>query len=262
MKIMENVKLGLGVLALSLFTVPTKADAFNSSKLTMMCDFFSENKELCYEESALLITKNKDNSVISQCFNKYESVKEFNNCVKYEYNPLIFLKHQKNKKISGRKILLFKDQIINSCSNKSTTEARHKCIKDEYFLLQKGKMPKNWLENSCLYRSKDIKTYKECVTDLKREALSQNHMASSIPNLINALNSWEGKLDNRISLYFKQVYSVCEERFSDMNAFDCMDGQFNRNIENIIDFDFTNSTCFKYESYNKFSSCLETKIKK
>lgn len=234
----------------------TIAGEFNTSKLTLMCDFFSENKKQCNDEVVFLESKNTNNSIIGQCFSKYRSVKDFNDCLKYEYNPLIFLKHQQNRRISTNVIFEIKNEIIDICSRIKQDDVRYNCVKESYLLVEKGKRPNHWLENSCLYKNTTLTKFINCTRKIKNNSLDENTFIISIPNLISAMDSWDRKLNNRVSLYFNQVYKSCEAQYTKINAFECMDGRISKNLDSIISFDFSNSECFKYGTYDQFDKCL------
>lgn len=257
---LKKTKVMIGIAFLSLFLQSNaSAGEFNDSKLTLMCDFFSTDKDQCYKEVAFLKSKDTKNSIVSQCYSKYKSVKRFNDCLKYEHNPLIFLRYQNERSVSTKKLFDMKDEVVVICSKYKEKDQRFECIKKSYLLIEKGKSNKNWLENACLYKNKRLSGFIGCTNKIKKDALSDNNLIISIPSLTNALDLWDIKLNNRITMYFNQVYQECELKYSRINAFECMDGKLGKNIEAILSFNFSNSECFKYGKYEDFDKCLNRK---
>lgn len=234
-------------------------EEFDSSKLIVMCDFFSQNEVACNNEVNFLKIKNKERSLVSMCFSKYKSVKSFNDCIRYEYNPLMYLKLQRDRNVSTRRIIEIRDEAIKKCSIITETETRFDCVRESYILISKGVEKKNWIENNCLYKNNRIEDVQNCIIKIKKDAIEENNLITRVPNLINALNTWDKKLQNKIKIYFNQIYKTCEDEFSQNNAFECLENKMNHNITTMIEFDFINANCFKYVKYKDFDKCLNKK---
>lgn len=244
------------VFIISLFMNNTYASNFNDSKLDLMCDFFSENKNQCHKEAIYIKAKNTSNSIINQCFIKYSSLKRFNDCLKYENNPLLFLNYQKNRSIPSTKIIEVKKEIVLNCNKIQDDGRRYSCIRESYLIIEKGSNIDNWIENYCLYSYDKIGIISQCINKIKSDAKNDNNLISSIPNLANSLNLWENKLNKRVYSYMNQVYAECESKYTDENAFECHDNNLKTNIKIMTNFEFSNAQCFKHEDYKDFSYCL------
>lgn len=222
---------------------------FNPKKLSIVCDFFTDNKKECQKEALFLINKNKNNSVVNYCFNKYSTLGNFSNCLKYEYNPIVFLKYQSNKKIS-----IFKDFALKNSSLKCKNSS---CFYDTYMTLEKGKNQENWLENHCVFENKSTKSSQECIRKIKKTSKNNNDLLVNIPVISKAFKKAENDYNGVRIKYFEQAYTICTEKYSNtLNKYKCIEEIISPVKKEFINLELETLTCSKNEKLYDFKSCI------
>ncbi len=242
------------------FTVNNaQASEFSDTKLVLMCELFSADVGECNSEIEYLQSKNKKNSIVEYCYSKYKNIKSFKDCLKYEQNPIVFLKYQNNKTITSKKIFQIKDQIILKCQGFKNLTEKSNCIKDNYITLEKSKDTKNWIENHCVYSNTNLRLVNKCINKIKKESMQDNELLNSVREINNVVSSWEKQFNTKTSGYIKQVYKACATKYTDYNAYECLESQVSPYVKVMTEFSLKDTLCFKYDNFIDFENCLGDK---
>lgn len=229
---------------------------FKNEKLSLTCNYFSENKDDCNKEIKFLSNKNKNNSVISYCYSNYHNLEGFNDCLRYEYNPLVFLKYKKERMISTLKLMDVKRDIVGFCSRSQSGMSENKCLEINYIVLEKSKDTKNWIENYCVSTSRTVAEFLGCISKIKKEAKSENNLLNSIPNLIGALDSLNSYYDSKRSLFFNDVYERCHVSYNKTNTFTCIEKELDPVKKDFIDLNLKTLFCAEKSNFDDYKSCI------
>lgn len=255
---MIGIKVVFRVLLLSfLSTISFSSNAqFNNEKLLLACSHFSNDEDTCKKEVVFLASKNKNNSIISYCYSNYRELNSFANCLKFEYNPLVFLKYKKERNISPFKVINLQKDITNECLNNNKSDG-FDCFRENYITLENSKEKSNWIENYCVNNNEKIDDVNKCIFKIKREAKSENNLISSLSHLLEAAASLNDMFETRRNAYFKTIFKECTSTYNRSNVYNCVDKAINPVSKNFLHLDLRSLYCSENPTYEEFKACLK-----
>lgn len=234
-----------------------EASDFNNKKLLILCEHFSSDTKSCIKDVEKLSKMNKGNSIINYCYSNYQQLDSFGNCLKYEYNPLVFLKYQKKRPVSSLKNINIKKEISNRCPNDRISP--EKCFEENYVMFEKSKNTKYWIENYCVTHNENLKDINDCVSRIKREATSENNLINLISHLISSFDKFKEMYQTNRHVIFEKVYKSCSEKYSGTNIYNCVDAKLNKSKKEFLQTSFNSLICSSEKTIENFENCISKK---
>lgn len=247
------------LLLLSTIIIPKTSFAnFNVNELKIACSFTSNTEKKCLQEVDWLIEKNEKNSMVDYCFTNSDSIGNFGQCLKYEYNPLVFLKYKSNKTIDPLKKMNIENDIVKSCSDKDFN-TRMSCLNEYNTFIEKSSYSDYWMENYCISRNSKLLPALDCYENLKRTTKLDNNLITFTSNLLNSIDKITNYVELKKKNYFEQIYKVCDYKYSDLNAYDCVTKYLNPFNDYLLKYELKNLNCLTKDNFLDFKMCVEKK---
>lgn len=247
------------LLTFSLFSVSTMTAhaSFNNERLLLSCSHFAENKQSCAQEVLELNKRNTPNSIVNYCYGHYNTIDNFMNCLKYEYNPAVFLKYKVDRHIPQLKVMEMQKNIGNLCLKSSySLDKQGQCFENGYVTLEKSKNKTYWIENYCVSTNESFEDVNKCVSKIKREALSENNLLSGLSNLVRSSNSLKNHYETKRSIYFQNIFKNCSSTFSNVNTYHCVDKKIKPVIDSFLMLDLQTLICAENNTFEEYKQCL------